>query len=56
MCDYSLHNVASRPARVGDKLVSTSFVCSSTKGFAADGEPNVAFAYYQALSLPSKKM
>ena len=42
MCDYSLHNVASRPARVGDKLVSTSFVSSSTKGFAADGEPNVA--------------
>jgi hypothetical protein len=42
MCDYSLHNVASRPARVGDKLVSTSFVRSSTRGFAAAGEPNVA--------------
>src|SRR5262249_62188552 len=25
MCDYSLHFVASRPARVGDKLVSTRF-------------------------------
>ena len=25
MCDYSLHLVASRPAKVGDKLVSTSF-------------------------------
>ena len=25
MCDYSLHLVASRPARVGDKLISTSF-------------------------------
>ena len=42
MCDYSLHNVASRPARVGDKLVSTSFVSSGTRGFAAGGEPNVA--------------
>jgi hypothetical protein len=42
MCDYSLHNVASRPARVGDKLVSTSFISSSTRGFAAAGEPHVA--------------
>jgi hypothetical protein len=42
MCDYSLHHVASRPARVGDKLVSTSFLNSSTRGFAAVGEPNVA--------------
>ncbi len=42
MCDYSLHNVASRPARVGDKLVSTKFSNSITGGFAAVGEPNVA--------------
>jgi hypothetical protein len=42
MCDYSLHNVASRPARVGDKLVTTAFANSCTRGFAADGEPNVA--------------
>ena len=25
MCDYSLHLVKSRPAKVGDKLVSTKF-------------------------------
>jgi hypothetical protein len=25
MCDYSLQYVASRPAKVGDKLVSTKF-------------------------------
>src|SRR5215471_15022930 len=25
MCDYSLHHVASRPAKVGDKLVTTQF-------------------------------
>jgi hypothetical protein len=42
MCDYSLHHTASRPARVGDKLVSTSFLNSGTRGFAAVGEPNVA--------------
>jgi hypothetical protein len=42
MCDYSLQHVASRPARVGDKLVSTSFPNSGTRGFAAVGEPNVA--------------
>jgi hypothetical protein len=42
MCDYSLQHVANRPARVGDKLVTTRFHESSTRGFAAIGEPNVA--------------
>jgi hypothetical protein len=42
MCDYSLHHVASRPAKVGDKLLSTRFNRSGTGGFAAIGEPNVA--------------
>lgn len=42
MCDYSLHDVASRPAKVGDKLVTTQFANSITRGFAAVGEPNVA--------------
>ena len=42
MCDYSLHLVKSRPARVGDKLVSTKFANSITHGFAAVGEPDVA--------------
>ena len=42
MCDYSLHNVASRPAKVGDKVVSTKFQNSITGGFAAVGEPDVA--------------
>jgi hypothetical protein len=42
MCDYSLHNVASRPAKIGDKLITTNFSNSSTRGFAAIGEPNVA--------------
>jgi len=42
MCDYSLHLVASRPAKVGDKLVSTDFLKSITRGFTAIGEPEVA--------------
>jgi hypothetical protein len=42
MCDYSLHNGTSRPAKVDDKLLSTKFSNSITRGFAAVGEPNVA--------------
>lgn len=42
MCDYSLHLVASRPAKVGDKLIATDFAKSITRGFSAVGEPNVA--------------
>lgn len=42
MCDYSLHSIASRAAKVGDKLVTTSFIGSLTRGFAAVGEPHVA--------------
>ena len=42
MCDYSLDLVASRPAKVGDELVTTKFKNSMTRGFAAIGEPNVA--------------
>ena len=42
MCDYSLHLVASRPAKVGDTLISTDFAKSITRGFAAMGEPEVA--------------
>ena len=42
MCDYSLHHIASRPARIEDKLVTTRFNNSITRGFAAVGEPNVA--------------
>src|SRR5262249_13662876 len=42
MCDYSLQHVASRPAAVGDRLVSTRFGESITRGFAAPGAPNVA--------------
>jgi hypothetical protein len=42
MCDYSLHAVETRPAQVGEKLVSTSFRRSSTSGFAAQDNREVA--------------
>ena len=42
MCDYSLELVASRPAKVGDKLVSTSFSHTLTRGFASVDEPDMA--------------
>lgn len=42
MCDYSLHLVASRPAKVGDTLIATDFANSITRGFAAVGESDVA--------------
>ena len=42
MCDYSLHGVATRPARVGDKLVTTQFWNTTTRGFSALEEPRVA--------------
>ena len=42
MCDYSLHAVASRPAKVGETLVSTTFRGTATRGFASESEPNVA--------------
>lgn len=42
MCDYSLHAVASRPARAGDRLITTEFPGTLTRGFSAIGEPGVA--------------
>lgn len=42
MCDYSLHQVASRPARTGDRLVSTRFPTTFTRGFAALDKCDVA--------------
>ena len=41
MCDYSLHDVKSRPAKVGDKLVTRRF-SSATGGFCAPEDIHVA--------------
>jgi hypothetical protein len=42
MCDYSLHALASRPAKVGDRLTSCSFEGTYTRGFCDAAEPKVA--------------
>ncbi len=41
MCDYSLHKVKSRPAKVGDKLTTRDFG-TGTRGFAASEDASVA--------------
>jgi hypothetical protein len=41
MCDYSLENVRSRPAKVGDKLTTRDFG-TITRGFAAAENARVA--------------
>ena len=42
MCDYSLHGVASRPATVGDKLVTRQFWNTTTRGFSTIEKPILA--------------
>jgi len=41
MCDFSLHAVKSRPAKVGDKLTTRNFG-TGTRGFAASEDANLA--------------
>jgi len=41
MCDFSLHNVKSRPAKVGDKLITHDFR-TGTRGFAASEDASMA--------------
>jgi hypothetical protein len=42
MCDYSLHLISSRPANVADRVVSTDFAASITRGFTEIDKPDVA--------------
>ena len=41
MCDYSLQNIKSRAAQVGDKLITRNFG-TGTRGFAASEDANIA--------------
>ncbi len=41
MCDYSLHHVKSRPAKIGDQLTTRDFNLG-TRGFAASEDKNIA--------------
>jgi hypothetical protein len=62
MCDYSLETLTSRPAKVGDKLVTTRFKYSLTSGFCGVGEVNVAvclkpgteLAFEREIEIPSR--
>ena len=42
MCDYSLHAVASRPAKVGETMITTTFRGTSTRGLASENDRNTA--------------
>ena len=42
MCDYSLESLESRPAKVGDRLISTVFTNSITRGLASPDALSVA--------------
>ena len=42
MCDFSLEHLASRPAKVGDQLITTKFGGMFTTGFCSVGEPSLA--------------
>jgi hypothetical protein len=55
MCDYSLHAVASRPAKVGDKLVSTQFPNTITRGFCDPSQPRVAVCLLPGTELAFEK-
>jgi len=54
MCDYSLHLVASRPAKVGDTLVTTKFH-AFTRGFSSVEDPNVAICLLPGTELAFDK-
>ena len=56
MCDYSLHHVKSRPAKVGDKLRTVNFN-TGTRGFAARRripQRRCAFFLEQSLLFPRR--
>jgi hypothetical protein len=55
MCDYSLHAIASRPAEVGETIVSTCFRGSSTRGFASPKELGVAVCLLPGTELAFEK-
>ena len=42
MCDYSLHVVDSRPAKLGETIVTTEFFGTRTRGFASPSDPRMA--------------
>jgi len=54
MCDYSLHSVRTRPAKVGEKLVTHDFR-TGTRGFAAPEDCSVAVCILPGTELAFEK-
>ena len=55
MCDYSLHGVASRPAKVGDKLTTRNFGLG-TRGFAAPEDATTAVCVLPGTEIAFEKI
>jgi hypothetical protein len=55
MCDYSLHHVASRPAKVGGVLLTTRFSDSITRGFSGLDAPDIAVCLLPGTEVAFKK-
>jgi hypothetical protein len=59
MCDYSLHSVLSRPAKVGDRLTTRNFG-TGTRGFGAPESrtmavcvlPGTELAFFTEITVP----
>ena len=54
MCDYSLHMVRTRPAKVGEKIITRDFG-TGTRGFAAPEDCSVAVCLLPATELAFEK-
>jgi hypothetical protein len=54
MCDYSLHHVKSRPAKIGDRLVTRNFN-TGTRGFAAPEDARTAVCVLPGTELAFEK-
>jgi hypothetical protein len=50
MCDYSLHNVKTRPAKVGDKPTTRKFNFG-TRGFSAPEDKDMAVCLLPGIEL-----
>jgi len=54
MCDYSLHMVRTRPAKVGEKIITRDFG-TGTRGFAAPEDCSVAVCLLPGTELAFEK-
>ena len=54
MCDYSLHRVRTRPAKVGEKIITHDFG-TGTRGFAAPEDCSVAVCLLPGTELALEK-